>query len=52
MIASRMKARIIDIILIILFFGFFAIPAAALFWHQPKIFLFKPNASILLFFFR
>jgi hypothetical protein len=52
MIASRMKARIIDLILLFLFIGFFAIPLAALFWHQPKIFLFKPNASVLLFFFR
>ena len=49
MITSQMKARIIDIILIILSFGFFAIALAALLGRQPKSFLFIPNTSILLF---
>jgi hypothetical protein len=49
MIASRIKARIIDMILVILSCGFFAIFLAALLERQPKNFLFIPNASILLF---
>jgi hypothetical protein len=46
--ASSKKRKIIDIFLIILFFGLFAIPLAALCWHQPKISLLQPKDSILL----
>ena len=48
MIASTMRRKTIDIILILLSFGFIAIPLAALFWHQPKFFPFIQNASLLL----
>jgi hypothetical protein len=45
MIASCIKGRIIDIILIALFVAFIATPPAALFWHQPKIYLVRSAAS-------
>jgi len=48
MIASPIRRKIIDTILILLSFGFIAIPLAALFWRHPKFFHIIQNPSILL----